>query len=1473
MDDSRDVHTVCCALSGLAPLGVADTQGDALGYHVAALQAAAPTVAGLRLVVAGRHPFVVSASAGERFGAFHPLTANPPEGCTTNGPPEGGITSVAFAQPANPPAAAAAAPPAATRPEVPTIVVPYDPGQDPLQAARVFLPWEKFLELWNAAHPEKVIEAPAPMGGLVAEALYAVQVPNAAKDKKPVAEVSGRLVVHSFRDDQVTLPIPLGRVAMSLAQLDGKPAVLVTHETPTLAASAGELAVVVTARGVHVLDVKFTVPVEQTGPAGKFTLPLQPVAAGTMRFMLPADDVNLRVTVGGGTRVSEKPAYTATFRKVRGPHPGPLPGGEGDKEKTFAVIPVDQGGDVTVAWTPAQIREAAQGIVHVESVTALYLGDAGLRLNASYKYTVRQGVMSDVSYSLPQRLLVRQIAGLDLGGWEIAGEGAERTLKVFLRRPVNDTTAIQFDLYQAQAFTEQTQPVAMPQLVPLAVTRETGTIGVFAERQLAVSAGATSGISQIDLGQFVAPPPLKQPDAPGAAAVPATAPLMAYRFAARPVQLQLLVARQKPQSKGSAEHAVYVGPRKLRIASRLELALAGAPRSEIVIQLPPGYLLYDLKANDAVDYHVEARQGEQPAEQGPLLIVELSTPRTGLIELLLDGIVSRSPEDISPKIGLPSAQGIGESRSSVAIWLDRIYTATLEEFAGWKSVDPGELPERLRAAHAGPAQFAFTSSATALKPVALTLNKAMPRLSADALTAVIARDTSVQYLLYLRWSIAAAGESTFVFTTPDWLEDQLEFERSTGGVRVRQVRSEKIAGNRLRWAVTLDDPRTTVSTLIAQATLPPPDEASVLAPGVTFEQPRSGDNGREFQPLEQQRQYLVLVNQSPQRLDQEARDATEAIAADELPIKISKAISDQAAEILRVRDPKAGVAWRVQGAQQLKALAASVNLAKMTLVLAHDGSWRGLAQYRINNRARQFLALKMPPGSRPLSLFVGNQPSRPIDPKRPGEAGLVLVPLPKMAAGDLAVEVKLVYAGSFERPLPKGVQVLRSDLELPAPEVVSQGEFGIPVAATEWTVILPRDIDATRVEDPERSNVTESDEGVEEAIALRNEWQNLAALALDKSQSYNVQSRSENNLKQLGLKLKGYSAIESKVASLKDDNRQTRELRDLQEKKQKVEQQLQGQQAAQANQPAGGQGISNFFVQKELIAGNSADFEVDTKAAESDKLQLGTLPEVSGKPGAEAAREGKGQAQNPRGQNRAELRQQTESQSVRLNEAVNAQPEQKQMTERFRNPAGIAKDADADEVLNFNMNGNLDAQSAFWPGKHSIVPNQMEGMRAGVNGPGPGMMGGMGGGMGGFGRGELAANVAAADVVNDRLDWQTAAWTGAGGLSLPIEIPQDGQKLTFSKSGGEARLALGLRPRASLETGFGLAWTLVWLAVAVALIAALARPDALHALAGRLPLILLGLGLAWYFLLPAWALGLALFLLGAISFGWQHRRA
>src|SRR5262249_20302964 len=153
------------------------------------------------------------------------------------------------------------------------------------------------------------------------------------------------------------------------------------------------------------------------------------------------------------------------------------------------------GGQLTVSWAPKHAQETASGIVHVTGRTAVRLDDTGLRMQSAFDYVVRQGTLSNATFSLPEGLLVRQIASLDLAGWEVNGTGAQRTLKVFLRRPVTDKTRLAFDLYIPQKFSEETQTLALPDFGPRGVTRETGLIGIFAENQLTMSVGTIKGLT------------------------------------------------------------------------------------------------------------------------------------------------------------------------------------------------------------------------------------------------------------------------------------------------------------------------------------------------------------------------------------------------------------------------------------------------------------------------------------------------------------------------------------------------------------------------------------------------------------------------------------------------------------------------------------------------------------------------------------------------------------------------------------------------------------------------------------------------------------------------------------------------------------------------------------------------------------------------------------------------------------------
>ena len=81
-----------------------------------------------------------------------------------------------------------------------------------------------------------------------------------------------------------------------------------------------------------------------------------------------------------------------------------------------------------------------------------------------------------------------------------------------------------------------------------------------------------------------------------------------------------------------------------------------------------------------------------------------------------------------------------------------------------------------------------------------------------------------------------------------------------------------------------------------------------------------------------------------------------------------------------------------------------------------------------------------------------------------------------------------------------------------------------------------------------------------------------------------------------------------------------------------------------------------------------------------------------------------------------------------------------------------------------------------------------------------------------------------AQVERDRAEQPSNAgytgihWTSTGGLSLAVDLPATGEPIRFTKVSGKPKLALRVRSRELVDRGFGLIWTVVWLAVATTLV-------------------------------------------------------
>ncbi len=262
------------------------------------------------------------------------------------------------------------------KPPVPSLpqnlVIPYEAGTDPLDSQRIFLPQDEFRKLWNAAHPDEPVDQQATAKGTVSQALYAAELKPGAETGQAVVHVKGRLVIHTVGSQPVTVALPLGKAAISSAQLDGKSATLLTHPEHKFASdkivSQTMYSIVIAQAGLHILDLELDLPAQQSGTAGSFKFDLLPVASGRLTLDLPEATSEVSIT---GTR--------STYRKQTA------------AGKAKLELPVDQGGQLQISWRQAEERGAIQGIVHCDTSLSAVVQDAGLRLHSLHQYRVRQG--------------------------------------------------------------------------------------------------------------------------------------------------------------------------------------------------------------------------------------------------------------------------------------------------------------------------------------------------------------------------------------------------------------------------------------------------------------------------------------------------------------------------------------------------------------------------------------------------------------------------------------------------------------------------------------------------------------------------------------------------------------------------------------------------------------------------------------------------------------------------------------------------------------------------------------------------------------------------------------------------------------------------------------------------------------------------------------------------------------------------
>jgi hypothetical protein len=615
--------------------------------------------------------------------------------------------------------------------------------------------------------------------------------------------------------------------------------------------------------------------------------------------------------------------------------------------------------------------------------------------------------------------------------------------------------------------------------------------------------------------------------------------------------------------------------------------------------------------------------------------------------------------------------------------------------------------------------------------------------------------------------------------------------------------------------------------------VPIPEDGLIRAPRVTL---HDAENPREF---------VLLENLSPDQLDLQDSPGlkVETVERDTIPIPLAESLKQRVIEVLRIDSKEGAVTWKLRTAERVEELSASVNLADLVLVVERTGKYLAQANYRVRNRQEQFLTLSFPDDTSLWSVYVAGQPSRPAKAKQKGKE-VVLIPLPKMAAGDFAMNVEVVYRGR----LNESKDWLRR-WAFPSPEVL-----GMPVAKTQWSLYLPKDFNYGMF----RGNMEESENAylelnrqsteIEEALGLVSEW---------KSGKGVVRERAANNLKQFSLSTKRQADIKTEKGKELNDKVVIEEQR-LNDAIQTIREQERTQPAAR-----GPLQLDQYFTPTALPPDPSPPVKSPAKpSGDRSERKSQTKNEDS-----EEARRAEPQAIRNR------LKEQVWSQAEALNKEQRAgqyrqQAENEQQDDARKQLDALERSGDESKVLSDKLaemeKSVQDKKYKGDPGRagRANAPQDRDGAQSGEGSRLQRLQAGQQ--RGGAGKDE------ADRLGQEAYSFGTAEPHQRGGLSLRIALPIIGQPLYFVKGRGDPELTVAIYPVESENWVTGSVWLVVTVLLAGLMAGFLSRPANSSFLGRNWRPALMLFGLAWWFILPLSALGFAFFSAGVFLTLW-HR--
>ncbi len=629
-----------------------------------------------------------------------------------------------------------------------------------------------------------------------------------------------------------------------------------------------------------------------------------------------------------------------------------------------------------VRWKPEMRKLDAELVATCEAQTVATASIGALRLDTLFTYRVIQGVLSELSFALPDVNITR-VLGDHIQDWRIDAE--RQRLHVTLSRP-------QTALYRLQVESEMALPVfpcrfTLPVLTPEAVLRTSGFLMIGTDSAIRFQVRRAAGLTQVDAAAFPKTES-SEPDAARPRARP-TRSVYAYQYANMPYALEISADDIVTDFTADSRLSLTLSERILSLRASVELDVKDAPLRDVRIETgtETDWTLTTATGRDVAIADTDMR------EKDGVRFIHIPFRKAVLGTTLIEIRMERALPPGATSFGTPtfSVRDARSDRGYVVMAAETGLRLKADSVVGLREIHTGSAPMRVPNAQQA---FRFREPGWT---ATLSVERAEPAIHSEIFHLVSLSKGVMYSSAAITYHVGGAPLQEFNVRVPETIA-RVDF---VGADIEGWTRDKDICTVRLQSRIMGD------YTLLVSYDRPfPPDRADVELAAI------------ETVGTESEMGYVALASSASIsfRESQPLPPSMFRIDRDEIPAEYAALVMDPIIGAYKYTHAPHRAVVQIERFPTEPPLGQIADYVELSTVMSKDGESVTTVNIYIKNATRQHLIVRLPPEASLWSIQTVDEQGRKEHALSQQDRGALLIPVRRLRDPNTALQVELVYA-------------------------------------------------------------------------------------------------------------------------------------------------------------------------------------------------------------------------------------------------------------------------------------------------------------------------------------------------------------------------------------------------------------------------------------------------------------------------------